>query len=146
MQGRGYYLYVRISKILQEGSLVEAMKTINEARNILNKAEKEALDPIIKQQMTDDALDMLEESSQYGLTESQVKLISNIKKSFARSLVKQIDSMNINNYDLFKLYIFTFIIRLAKEVCELCEEDSHFNTQFGLLRDKYSEDIASITK
>lgn len=106
-------------------------KLFDEARNLLNKAEKIS-DPHQKSALCEQALELFDEIKE-DVQDDEIVIINNVRKSFARSLVNQISNMNMDDVETARFFYFNFILRFPKEVNELMGENPEFNEKIKWL-------------
>jgi len=114
-------------------------KLLDEARELLNKAEK-ITDPRPKKALCERALELFDEILE-NEQEDEIALINNIKKSFARSLVHQISTMNMGDVETAEFHYFNFILKFPKEVIELMDENPVFDERIKWLGKQFSHFI-----
>lgn len=116
------------------------VEEINKARALLNKAEKlVCLEAKIS--LIEEAKEILESCCEETPTHKELEIIKNIKKSFVRCLVNQIEKMNFDNPDMFVFYIRTVYLVFNEEYQELLAEDKSFAAKIKWLDDQFSEEI-----
>lgn len=114
---------------------------LNQARDLLSKAEK-MVDPSTKKALCDNALEILCELMEDDPSENEIIIIKNVRKSFARSLVSQICSMNMNDIETTKFFFFNFVLKFPIEVLELKDENPDFDKKISWLADQFRADLA----
>lgn len=120
-------------------------KEIDEARTLLTKAEKVAsLDAKIS--LIEEAKDIFESCLEDNPSQEEIQKIKNIKKSFVRHLVSQIEKMKLDNPDMFYFYMKTVYLTFNNELKELQEEDKTFATKKEWLDEQFSEEIQSLLR
>jgi hypothetical protein len=120
-------------------------KEIDEARALLNRAEKvESLDTKIS--LIEEAKDIFESCLEDNPSQQEINKIKNIKKSFVRYLVSQIEKMRLYNPDMFYFYMKTVYLTFNDELKELQEEDKTFADKKEWLDEQFSEEIQSLLR
>ncbi len=110
-------------------------KLLDEARDLLNKAEK-ITDPHPKSALCEQALELFEDILE-DAQENEIVVINNVRKSFARSLVSQISAMNMDDVETARFYFLNFILKFPKEVNELMGENPNFNEKIKWLGEQF---------
>jgi hypothetical protein len=124
---------------------MSCVKEIDEARALLTKAEKVAsLDA--RMSLIDEARDIFESCLEGCPSLQEVNKIKNIKKSFVRYLVSQIEKMKLENPDMFSFYIKTVYLTFNDEIKELQEEDKAFASKKEWIDEQFSEEIQSLLR
>jgi DNA polymerase III delta prime subunit len=113
---------------------------LDQARELLKKAER-TTDPPLKKTQCERALEILDEIMENEPKEQEIIIINNIKKSFARSLVSQINTMNMNDIETTKFFYFNFIMKFPTEIVELMNEDQNFENNIKWLAEQFSSDL-----
>ena len=113
---------------------------LDQARELLKKAEK-TTDPPSKKTQCEGALEILDEIMENDPKEQEIKVINNIKKSFTRSLVTQINKMNMNDIETTKFFYFNFVMKFPIEINELMNEDHEFEKKIKWLAEQFRSDL-----
>jgi len=113
---------------------------LDQARELFNKAEK-TTNPALKKTHCERALEIIDEIMEKTPTEQQRIIIANIKKSFARSLVSQIEKMNINDIETTKFFYFNFVLKFPDEINELMKENYEFDKRIKWLAEQFRSDL-----
>jgi hypothetical protein len=113
---------------------------LDQARELLSKAEK-TTDPSSKKTLCERALEILDELTEDEPVEKDIILIKNMRKSFARSLVSQINNMNMNDIETTKFFYFNFILNFPIEINELMNENVDFDKNIKWLAEQFRSDL-----
>lgn len=118
------------------------VKLLEQAMELFAKAEKATV-PSSKKALCESALEILDEIMEEEPVKTEIiTRIKNMKKSFARSLASQINSMNMKDIETSKFFYFDFVLKFPKEVMELIDENPDFNKQFKWLTEQFRSDLA----
>ena len=116
-------------------------KLLDQARELMSKAEK-TTDPSSKKALLGRALEALDELMENEPAEKEIIIIRNMKKSFARSLVSQINNMNMKDIETTKFFFFNFVQKFPVEINELMNENNDFDKNIKWLAEQFLSDIA----